>query len=390
MKPSTFFPLLSPEGQAAIKKASSLNPRESNFLSHFQQLSKHFPRELARSALSIAILRLEAEKKFPQAENLYFTRDALQQASSWVVAKYRSKRFASFDQILDMACSVGSDSLALAQFGQVTGIDLDPLRLAMAKANAEALSLTTQFIQANLKHLPISIKNLKNTALFFDPARRKNHRRLFNVEQYGPPLSIIKQWLPHLPAIGVKISPGVNLDQLGEYDCEIEFISVKGELKEALLWFGPLKNVSKRATLLPGKHSLISEGQEPKISISLPKSYIYEPDPAIIRAGLVRTVAEQLNASMLDPQIAYLTADSKINTPYAREWEVEDWMPFNLKKLRAYLRERNVGPLTVKKRRSPILPEDLIKDLNLKGEVEKVLFLTKIEDKPIVIVAKSN
>ncbi len=388
MQLDNFSAILTPEGQTALSAASALNPTEKDFLSHFQSLSKLFPSELARSVLSIAILRLEARKKFPQADQLYFTREALEQATSWEVATYRAKRYASFDTILDLACSAGSDSIAMAELAHVIAMDIDPLRIAMAKANAAAINVPASFIQADIQHLPLDLSNMSNTAVFFDPARRKNYRRVFNVEEYSPPLSIIKQWLPKLPALGVKIAPGVNYDQLRNYEVEIEFISVKGELKEAVLWFGPLKTAHRRATLLPGMHSLTADDPPPEIALSTPKTYIYEPDPAILRARLVTTVASQLNAEMLDPEIAYLTADTLTETPYARVWEVEDWMPFNLKNLRSYLRERNVGPLTVKKRRSPILPEQLIKDLNLKGDVEKVLFLTKIDEKPIVIVAK--
>ncbi|NUM47252.1 MAG: hypothetical protein HUU38_21335 [Anaerolineales bacterium] len=61
-------------------------------------------------------------------------------------------------------------------------------------------------------------------------------------------------------------------------------------------------------------------------------------------------------------------------------------MPFNLKKLRAYLRERNIGRVTVKKRGSPLEPESLIRDLKLKGDGEKVLVLTKLQGEPVVLV----
>ena len=62
-------------------------------------------------------------------------------------------------------------------------------------------------------------------------------------------------------------------------------------------------------------------------------------------------------------------------------------MPFQLKRLRAALRERNIGPVTVKKRGSPILPEDLIQQLKLEGEEPLTLFLTQLNGAPIVILA---
>ncbi len=388
---TTFHELLTREGQWAIESAMAFEPREKDFLGDFKMLAKRFPRELARAALETAILRREARAKFPKADKMYFTREAMEQASSWEVATYRAERYKESDHILDLGCSIGSDTLTLAQVAPTTGIDNDPLRLAMANQNAKALNIPANFIQADLTHDPFTPPpNLPSSpALFFDPARRKDHRRAFSVEDYTPPLSNIQDWLPKYPALGVKISPGVNLDEISKYDCEVEFISSKGELKEAVLWFGPLKTAKKRATLLPGPHTLTAE-ELPKIPLSEPLAYIYEPDPAILRAGLVTVVGAQLNANQLDPEIAYLTADTISETPYARSWQVEDWIPFQLKRLRATLRERNVGRVAVKKRGSPLVPEELIHDLRLEGEEEKVLFLTQMNGKPIVIICKPN
>jgi len=124
-----------------------------------------------------------------------------------------------------------------------------------------------------------------------------------------------------------------------------------------------------------------------KTSISPPRRYLYEPDPAILRARLVRSLATQLNADQLDADIAFLTSDQLIPTPFARVWEVEGWMSFNVKKLREYLRSRNVGKVTVKKRGSPVVPQELEQQLKLKGTGERILFLTHYDGKPIVIVA---
>jgi len=121
--------------------------------------------------------------------------------------------------------------------------------------------------------------------------------------------------------------------------------------------------------------------------ISKPRVYLYEPDPAILRAGLVVNLAEQLDASQLDTDIAYLTSNHVQATPFARVWSIDDWFPFNLKKLRTYLRERGIGQVVVKKRGSPIQPEALIHSLRLKGDIKKVIFLTHLQGKPIIIVA---
>ncbi|MBW8009952.1 MAG: class I SAM-dependent methyltransferase [Chloroflexi bacterium] len=384
---SSFKQLLTPEGQWAIESAAAFEPREKDFLADFKMIAKRFPRELARAALETAILRREARSKFPNADKMYFTREAFQQASSWDVSSYRAKRYQDYERVFDLGCSIGSDALALAQITQTTGIDLDPLRLAMAQANAKAVGSRANFIQADLSTPKLPLYPNFNLALFFDPARRKDHQRVFSVEDYTPPLSIIKNWLPDFPNLGIKISPGVMLEELKGYEAEIDFISLKGELKEAVLWFGEMKSAHRRATLLPGPHTLTTE-EQPRLPISEPRAFFYEPDPAILRAGLVAAVGAELDAAQLDAEIAYLTADKLTVTPFARVWEVEDWLPFQLKRLRAYLRERNVGKVTVKKRGSPILPEDLIRDLRLEGELEKVIVLTQLDGKPIVVVCK--
>lgn len=374
------------EGQAAIQAAMPLDPREVDFLLHFSNLSRQFPRELARNALGIAILRLEAAGKFPFAERMYFTRESLEQSTSFEIAEYRAERYRPFNRLVDLGCSIGGDTLALAKFAPCLGIDNDLLRLNMARANLDVADLgeRTRFIQADLRH-PLPVKASSGTALFFDPARRLAGRRAFSVRQYQPALDIINTWLPGFPALGVKISPGVKLEEVSSYDAELEFISLRGELKEAVLWFGPLKTAHRRATLLPAGHTLTCES-EPDQRVGEPCAFLYEPDPAVLRAGMVRCLGQQLNALQLDPEIAYLTADNKQPTPFARVWAVDDWFPFGMKRLRAYLREMGIGKIVVKKRGSPLQPETLIRDLRLKGEKERVIFLTQLRGKPIVIV----
>jgi hypothetical protein len=297
---------------------------------------------------------------------------------------------------VDLGCSVGGDTLALAALAPTLGIDLDPLRLQMARANMKALGLAgrTAFVQADLSaHLPLHPS--AELALFFDPARRAAGRRVFSVRDYHPPLDVVQGWLPDHPALGVKISPGVKLDELRSYDAEVEFVSLNGELKEAVLWFGPLKSARRRATLLPGPHTLSETGDaaldvnQPDrrgLPLSEPQAYLYEPDPAILRSGLVEALGARLGAAQLDPDIAYLTAGQLHPTPFARAWAVEDWFPFGLKRLRAALRERGVGRVVVKKRGSPLQPEDLIRELRLTGDQERVVFLTHLRGRPIVML----
>jgi len=364
----------------------ALEPREVDFLAHFSALSRPFPVDLARNALTIAILRREAAGKFPFAERMYFTRESLEQSTAYEVSTYRAQRYCPFQELVDLGCSVGGDTLALADVAPCLGIDIDLLRLNMARANLDSadLSWRASFVQADLIK-PLPLKPNPGTALFFDPARRSGGRRAYSVSAYQPALAIVNRWLPQFPAVGVKISPGVKLAEVSEYDAELEFISLHGDLKEAVLWFGPLKTTRRRATVLPGAHTLSCDS-EPDLPVAEPRAYLYEPDPAVLRAGMVRCLGQELDAAQLDPEIAYLTAYTKKPTPFARVWVVEDWFPFGMKRLRAYLRERQIGNIVVKKRGSPLEPEGLIRDLRLKGDKQRVIFLTQLRGRPIVMV----
>jgi hypothetical protein len=161
---------------------------------------------------------------------------------------------------------------------------------------------------------------------------------------------------------------------------------VQGEVREGVLWFGRLqRGVQRQATLLPGQHSLTSEAVSP-VPVVPPGRFLYEPDGAVIRAHLVEQLAVRLNAAKISYDIAYLTADSPTPTPFARCFAVEDHFPFQLKRLRHYLRERGIGRVTIKKRGSPLDPDVLQKQLRLQGGLHRIIFLTQAGGEPVVIV----
>jgi hypothetical protein len=81
----------------------------------------------------------------------------------------------------------------------------------------------------------------------------------------------------------------------------------------------------------------------------------------------------------LDETIAYLTGAAYVASPWARAWPVWDWLPFNLKRLRDRLEAFEVGEITVKKRGSPITPEELLRQLKWKRSGRPaVVVLTEI------------
>lgn len=375
--------LTSPEGTALLAELAAQDLTEKHTLTLLTQLRRRYTSEQAGSALMMARLRQKAVPKFgPQAGQMLFTANALEQASDPLIRRYRAAQ-ARGSSALDVCCGIGTDSFALAEAGkEVIGFEIDTVRLAIARYNADILRLPVRFEERDVTQgLPYSADTL-----FYDPARRDDTgRRLFGVETYEPPLSLVREWTASLKAI--KLAPGVDRLELHEYGGGLEFLSVEGELKEAVLWLGAGWG-GTRATLFAGGevHHWQRQDTEPNVQTAPPRAYLCEPDPSILRAGLVQDLAASLDGTMLDSTIAYFCTDTLPQSPWVRAWRVREWMPFNLKKLRASLREQNIGRVTVKKRGFPMSPEELQAALKLKGKEACTLVCTRFEGNPIVMI----
>lgn len=375
--------LSSDQGRGVLESYAQSDVSQANAMTLLIQLRKTLSPQQAGAVLSTLRLRKKGALKFPhQAQRLLFTEESLQQASHPRIRRYRSGLLGS-DKLVDMCCGIGSDSMAYAEAGRhVLGLDKDPVRIAIARHNAEALGISAEFALADARAgLPSGYE-----AAFYDPSRRDaGGRRIRDVERYVPPLSLIRRW--HVAELVVKLSPAVSVPQVQRYGGQLEFISVDGDLSEAVLW-RHRQSAPPLATRLDasGIHHL-SADFDAQVETSEPRAWLFEPDPAVLRARLLRQLASMLDASMLDDKIAYLTLDKIVDTPWGRYWQVLDWMPFNLKKLRRYLAERGISQVTVKKRGFPMLPEELISRLRLKpGGASRVLILTRCRARPIVVV----
>lgn len=390
--------LQTPPAIEALALLKNQNLDAANTLSLVTTLREQYTQQQTYALLTTAQLREKAVGKFGEdSRHMFFTDDALQQASDPLIRQYRRDSVQPGQRVLDLCCGIGADSLAFATSGaDVTGVDLDPVRVKMAEMNAEALALCDVRFHRGDVTLP-DFQCASSTVLqcpydwvFFDPARRDaNGRRIYDVNRYLPPLDVIHEF--EGDAKLVKISPGVDLDQLENEPASVEFISVNGDLKEAVLHY-PGRPGHSEATLLTGDVSSMHVLQwKPmdtvtKVSTGQPLGWLVEPDAALIRAGLVAEASIYAGGHLLDETIAYFTSDEQPKTPWFRSWQVIDWMPFNLKKLRAYLRERHVGHVTVKKRGSAITPDTLIPRLKLKGDQSVTLILTRHDGDQIVLI----
>jgi len=361
-----FDRLLTERGRELLDELGAL-PQALDPLTAATRLRARYPAELVVTALTQDRLRRRAVAKFgEQARSMYFTEAGYEQSTRVGVARLRAERFtaAGVRGVADLCCGIGGDALAFAAAGiRVLAVDRDPVTCAVLRANAAALGLS-ELIRVECGDVT-SVPLDGCDGVFLDPARRGDRGRVFDPGAYSPPWSFAVGLAERFPAAGIKVAPGIAHEAIPD-GAEAEWVSDAGEVKEAGIYFGPLRAAGRRATLLPGPHTLVSSGEPDPASGDIGR-YLYEPDGAVIRARLIGELATTLDARTLDPTIAYLTADQYTPTPYASAYEVTDVLPFTVKKLRALVAERGYGTLAIKKRGADIDPAALRKQLRPAG-----------------------
>ncbi len=381
-----FTALLSPPGDAVLAAACA-SYRPGGELPLVASLRHTYDAALVTAAVTQAALRHRAVAKFgPDAAVMYFTPDGLEQATRAPVAAHRARRIALMlpsATVIDLGCGIGGDLIALARAGlRCAAVERDPLTAAVARANLSALGLAGTVSAGEAETAALTSYDV----VFADPARRADGRRVFDVDAYSPPWSFVTAVLSRTAC--VKVAPGIPHAAVPA-GVEAEWVSHGGEVKEAALWSGSLSGpaVRRRATLLPSG-TTVTDADAGDSSVAPVGRYVYEPDGAVIRAGLVTAVCRAVGGWLLDPRIAYVTGDALVATPLASAYEVIEVLPYQEKVLRAWARSRGVGTLEIKKRGVDVEPSALRKRLSPKGSESATLIVTRIGRDAVVYACR--
>ena len=375
-----------PFGLTPDALAAAMVEADPESLAAASRMRAAFGPELAAAALTQASLRRQAKAKFGDAAlEMFLTRAGLEQATRPEVADHHATRFvrAGVRRVVDLGCGIGSDSMAFVRAGlEVVAVDVDPATAAVAQAN---LAGRAEVICADVNEVSEQLIT-PGIGVFCDPARRNDHGRVWRVEDFMPDWSIVTGILDGDRTAGVKLGPGLPHSLIPEA-VEAEWITHRGETVEVALWAGLSSSPGQRSALIMPDARLTVSG-----AASLPVRdlgrYLYEPAGAVIRAGAIAELGQQLSAGLLHSQVAYLTNDQLFSTPFATAFEVQQRLRFHLKALRAWVREAQIGVLEIKKRGVDVDPADLRKRLRLAGANTATLVISPTPKGTIAVVVQ--
>ncbi len=316
--------------------------------------------EAARWAFTQWGLRARAAAKYARASEMLFTREALEQATHEVVARYRASRFPAGAEVADLTCGIGGDLLALAARGPAVGYELDTERAACARHNLEVYGLTAEV------HLADGLAAAqRHRYAIADPARRVAGRRTLDPTQFEPDPKTLATLMRGMELAALKLSPMLEDKYLEALGGSVEFVTHDGECREACVWLGAAAEAGRWAVDAASGERLAAT--EMYGAVDDPGTYVFEADPAAIRAHALGTLAGALALEALGDSNGYLTGAQPVQSPWLRAYAVHGHGAWDLKRVGRLLDAGGWGTPVVKVRACRVEPETTRRALRRDG-----------------------
>lgn len=390
--------LISPEAGEVLAELAS-NPASPVRVA--ERLQRRYSRARVRLLLGQVELRRRAVAKFPEAEQMFFLAQTLEQATDIHVARYKARRYPAGQRIADLCCGIGGDSIALAERGLITAVDCDEATVLLAEANVrnllhkEGRNPGHAFLAGDVAHFDVGAF----AAWHLDPDRRASGRRTTQITSYAPGPETIERLRTEREEGALKLAPATQVPESWQERSELEWIGRDRQCRQQVAWFGSLAQSPglRRATVLrtaPGEPPIVATlagkaGVRSPIAGQIGR-YVFDPDATVLAAGLEGALAQQHGLTALHPEVPYFTADEPIVDPILQCFEVTDVLPFDRKRIRRLFHDRGVGRVEIKTRGIAERPEQIRRELRLGGDRSAVLLLARLGRRVTAIVARRN
>lgn len=355
--------------------------------------------------LDFAIIQIESRKKSKGKLNNFINNSRFlfpdtissEQASHQAIAKYHASLCEKNSSILDMSAGLGIDSLSFSQSGlDVTAIELDPIKAQVLDFNAKTLSA------GNIKILNTdSIKYLLSSdssfdIIFIDPSRRDtDNKRVYNLLDCSPNVVINQKLLmSHAEKILIKASPLLDITQtIRDFNniASIRAVGVKGECKEILIELNkkPTQEIILEAINLDPTGEILNKftiNNKPEEIIYLkddiyPGDFILEPSPMVMKLAPWSQICSIFNARKFGKSSHLFLSKDKPSSFPGRVTVLE-------KIIKKHDRKSIQGlPAIVVSKNYPLSADELRKELKIKEGEDNVIYASRINEKPIILLS---
>ncbi len=349
--------------------------------------TKKYPNINLQVISSLISVLQKAEIKLPEHYKKLgaFNQKSFEQSTSEAVANYKAS-IMSLDNktIINLTGGIGIDDWAMAKHAsKIDSCEIDPDIHAMAEYN---LSLFN--IKNVNRHLCDGIEYIKTheavDILYIDPDRRPTSAKVFKIDDCEP--DVLKHWpllIKKAKHIWLKLSPMADISyvlKLFPNTTELYVIAWLGEVKEILICCSdtPCSEVKKVAINIGSKN--VWRFEEPKTSKSLPFShtgqYIYEPNKAIIKAGLSAHYASHCQLNMIATNSHFFIADFLVPNFYGRSFIILERLAYKPKVIKVYLKLNNIAKANITTRNFKESADELKTRFRLKDGGETYLCFT--------------
>jgi len=386
--------LLKPEVQDFISKNKTANLSKLILKgSPFKDVS------IQEIAIQIAGLS-KAKSKLPTwfitKNTLYPPNLNLEQTSSEKTAQYKAS-LVEGKKLIDLTGGFGIDTYFFAEkFREVIHCELNPELSEIAQHNFGILNTRNIkcFAGDGIEFLKTSEQHFD--WIYLDPSRRGDTGgKVFQLSDCTPNAAAhLELFFQKADHIMIKTSPLLDLKAgIAELKnvSEIHIVAVNQEVKE-LLWILnkkaseeiKVKTIHFQKNTTQTFETNFSDSQS-KLPLSLPLNYLYEPNPAIMKSGMFRDLAEQTETFTLHSNSHLFTSTDLKNFP-GRSFEILEVLPYNKKllKQRLIIKKANVTTRNFPKPVAEIRKELKIQD----GGDSYLFFTTDLNEKKIVVVCK--
>ncbi|OYU94724.1 MAG: hypothetical protein CFE21_13615 [Bacteroidetes bacterium B1(2017)] len=333
----------------------------------------------------------KAWHKLPQfVENhCWFTAKSYEQASGQASAIFKSSLF-SGNRLLDLSGGLGVDDWAFSQrFDQVVSLDPDIelnnlVRInfkKLQKNNIQRLDLTAEeyLVQPSTQHFDL---------IYLDADRRINETRNFFLDQGAPNFLAIQERCFQLSdAILLKLSPMVDLSYLVQTLPKLSKIIVVGdktEVKELLCLLHKEhvgEPIVEAVVLLEDQPAFRFEGMtSSEIKGVKENTYLFEPHPVIIKAGLSATYAKHCFLEQLSAQ-SFLYVGAQVPPNFmGRSFQLLQAFEFSKSALQKYIQTNSLNQVNITRRNFKQSVEDIRKTFKLKEGGKDYLFFSTLSN----------